>query len=78
MKIRSASDYLILIESSPGSNYSCWSPDLPGCVATGADIAECRQQMLEAIDLHLTGLEEAGEEIPRPSGSGVYLELSIA
>ena len=27
--------YLILIEGGPPSNYSAWSPDLPGCAATG-------------------------------------------
>src|SRR5262245_46476763 len=26
--------YLILIEGGPPSNYSAWSPELPGCAAT--------------------------------------------
>jgi len=30
-----ADRYLILIEGGPPSNYSAWSHDLPGCVATG-------------------------------------------
>jgi predicted RNase H-like HicB family nuclease len=30
--------YLILIEGGPPSNYSAWSPDVPGCVATGDTI----------------------------------------
>src|SRR6266496_4222950 len=33
-----AQRYLILIEGGPPSNYSAWSPDLPGCVATGASL----------------------------------------
>ena len=71
-------DYPILIEGAPGSNYSSWSPDLPGCVATGADITECAEQMREAIAFHIEGLEQSGEPVPEPSGAGVYVEMSIA
>ncbi|MBV8946702.1 MAG: type II toxin-antitoxin system HicB family antitoxin, partial [Solirubrobacterales bacterium] len=41
--------YLILVEGSPPSNYSAWSPDLPGCVATGATVDECVAEMRKAI-----------------------------
>jgi len=71
-------DYPILIERAPGSNYSSWSPDLPGCVATGVDIAECAEQMRKAIAFHIEGLATAGVPIPQASGAGVYVELSVA
>ena len=71
-------NYLILIEGGPPSNYSAWSPDLPGCVATGATIEECEREMREAIALHLEGLTEEGTPIPEGSGSGVYVERSAA
>ena len=45
--------YLILIEGGPPSNYSAWSPELLGCVATGDTIAETVEQMREAIAFHL-------------------------
>mgnify|MGYP000616135464 CR=1 FL=1 len=35
-----AQRYLILVEGGPPSNYSAWSPDVPGCVATGATVEE--------------------------------------
>ena len=65
--------YVILIEGGPPSNYSAWSPDLPGCVATGATIEECEAKMREAIAFHLEGLVEDGGPIPEGSGPGVYV-----
>jgi len=69
-------DYLILIEGGPPSNYSAWSPDLPGCVATGTTVDETEARMREAIALHLEGLAEDGCPLPDPSGAGVYVERS--
>lgn len=69
-----ADRYLILIEGGPPSNYSAWSPDLPGCVATGQTLEQVEKQMREAIAFHLQGLAEEGAPIPDPSGSGVYVE----
>jgi predicted RNase H-like HicB family nuclease len=48
--------YLILIEGGPSSNYSAWSPDLPGCVATGDTLEETEEEMRRAIAFHLEGL----------------------
>jgi len=69
-----AERYLILIEGGPPSNYSAWSPDVLGCVATGDTLEEVEQQMLEALALHLEGIAEDGDPMPEPSGPGVYLE----
>ena len=68
------SGYLILIEGGPPLNYSAWSPDLPGCVATGATVDETEARMREAIALHLEGLAADGLPLPDPSGAGVYVE----
>ena len=69
-----AGRYLILIEGGPPSNYSAWSPDLPGCVATGETVEEVEQEMRAAMALHLEGLEDEGAPTPAPSGPGVYIE----
>jgi predicted RNase H-like HicB family nuclease len=66
------SQYLVIIERAEG-NYSAYSPDLPGCVATGDTREETLQRMREAISLHLKGLREDGEPIPIPSSSSEYL-----
>jgi predicted RNase H-like HicB family nuclease len=67
-----AAQSLVLIEGGPPSNYSAWSPDLPGCTATGATVAECEREMREAIVCHLEGLTEDCDPVPPPSGGGVY------
>ena len=70
--------YLILIEGGPPSNYSAWSPDLPGCAATGDTLEEVEREMRAAIAFHLEGLAADGETIPEPSGPGVYVERASA
>ena len=69
-----ATRYLVLIEGGPPSNYSAWSPDLPGCVATAETLEEAEREMRAAIAFHLEGLAEDGDVIPDPSGPGVYVE----
>lgn len=66
--------YLILIEGGPPTNYSAWSPDLPGCVATGDTVEAVEREMRAAIALHLEGIVEDGGQVPEPSGPGVYVE----
>jgi predicted RNase H-like HicB family nuclease len=45
---------------------SAYSPDLPGCVATGRFPSELERTMREAILFHLDGLREDQEPIPDP------------
>jgi predicted RNase H-like HicB family nuclease len=73
-----AKRYLILIEGGAPSNYSAWSPDLPGCVATGDTLEEVEREMRAAIAFHLEGLADGGDPIPEPSGPGVYIERAAA
>jgi len=66
--------YLIVIEQT-GTSYSAYSPDVPGCVATGATHAEVEKNMSEAIAFHLDGLREDGEPMPEPRTYSTYVEL---
>lgn len=70
--------YLILVEAGPTSNYSAWSPDLLGCVATGETIDACVRTMRSAIASHVDLMREHGEPVPDPSGPGVYVERAVA
>jgi predicted RNase H-like HicB family nuclease len=70
--------YLILVEGGPPSNYSAWSPDVPGCVATGDTIDQCVDEMRDALAGHLEVTREHGEPIPEPTGPGVYVERAAA
>jgi predicted RNase H-like HicB family nuclease len=64
--------FLIVIEKANG-NYSAYSPDLPGCVATGATREETEQNMLEAIELHVEGLQEDNLPIPESHSFAEYV-----
>jgi len=66
--------YLIIIEKT-GTGYSAHSPDLPGCVATGATEKEVEENMREAITFHAEGLRDSGESIPEPHSYSTYLEI---
>lgn len=49
------------------TGWSAYAPDLPGCVAAGETREETVQLMKEAIEFHLEGMREDGDEIPQPS-----------
>ena len=68
------SEYLVIIEQAE-SNFSAYSPDLPGCVATGDTRDETLQRMREAITMHLEGLRADGLPVPPPSTSAEYLAV---
>lgn len=68
------SEYLVVIEKAE-KNYSAYSPDLPGCVATGDTKEETLKLMREAISMHLEALREDGHAIPPPSSSAEYLAV---
>jgi predicted RNase H-like HicB family nuclease len=70
--------YLILVEGGPPSNYSAWSPDVTGCVATGETIEECVSEMRTALASHIDLMREDGEAPPEPNGPGVYVARAVA
>lgn len=67
--------YAIVIETTE-SNYSAWVPDLPGCVATGATLAETEVAIREAISFHLDGMRRDGLLIPTPSSRVDYVDVA--
>ena len=48
----------IIIEPTR-TGYSAYSPDVPGCIATGATRREVERTLREAIEFHLEGLGES-------------------
>jgi predicted RNase H-like HicB family nuclease len=66
--------YAIVIEKAP-SNYAAYVPDLPGCIATGATVAETESLIREAIEFHLEGLKADGLPIPPASSQVEYIEV---
>ncbi|MEA2046426.1 MAG: type II toxin-antitoxin system HicB family antitoxin [Euryarchaeota archaeon] len=66
--------FLVVIEKANG-NYSAYSPDLPGCVATGETREEVEQSMYEAIEMHMQGLIEDHLPIPKPHATAEYVVI---
>ncbi|MEW6418359.1 MAG: type II toxin-antitoxin system HicB family antitoxin [Nitrospirota bacterium] len=66
--------FLVVIEKA-NSNYSAYSPDLPGCIATGATREEAERNMHEAIELHVRGLIEDNLPIPESTSFAEYVAV---
>lgn len=66
--------FLIVIEKA-NNNYSAYSPDLPGCIATGATRENAEKNMFEAIEMHVQGLLEDGLPIPESQSFAEYLAV---
>ena len=67
--------FLVVIEKADG-NYSAYSPDLPGCVATGITREAAEQNMHEAIQLHVRGLIEDGLPVPESESFAEYFVIA--
>ena len=65
--------YVVVIEQA-GDNYSAYVPDLPGCVATGASVADVERDIRDAIRFHIDGLKEDGLPVPAPTSIAEYVE----
>jgi predicted RNase H-like HicB family nuclease len=66
--------FLIVIEKA-GKNYSAYSPDLPGCIATGNSREETEERMHEAIGIHIRGLIEDGIPVPKSHSSATVIAV---
>ncbi len=67
--------YAIVIERAK-DNYSAYVPDLPGCVATGATVAEVEAEIREAIVFHVEGLRKDGLPVPEGASQVDYIEIA--
>ncbi len=66
--------FLVVMEKA-GGNYSAYSPDLPGCVATGKTRDDVETNMLEAIQMHVEGLIEDGLPVPESESFAEYIAV---
>jgi len=64
----------VVIEKAK-ENYSAYSPDLPGCVATGATREEVERNMHKAIEMHVQGLLEDNLPVPQSSSFAEYIAV---
>ncbi|MGZ3872412.1 MAG: type II toxin-antitoxin system HicB family antitoxin [Mucilaginibacter sp.] len=75
--------YLVVIERAK-SNYSAFSPDVWGCIATGKTVEETVLHIKEALQLHIDAMISDNGDIPKGQGiskhisDGVFKQGEIA
>ncbi len=67
------SKFLVVIEKGK-NNYSAYSPDVLGCVATGKTVEDTISNMKEVLEFHIGGMLEDGETFPMPKTLNYYIE----
>ncbi|MFH0988936.1 MAG: type II toxin-antitoxin system HicB family antitoxin [bacterium] len=66
--------FLIVVEKV-NNNFSAYSPDLPGCVATGATKEETERNMHQAIELHIQGMKQDNLPVPESTSIAEYVVI---
>ena len=59
-------EYVVIYEKGDNS-YGAYVPDLPGCITVGETLEETQTLIQEAIEFHIEGLQEDGDDVPQPS-----------
>lgn len=67
--------YLVVIEETK-TGYSAYSPDVPGCIATGETKDEIERNIKEAIEFHFEGLRLENAALPKPSTYSDYVDIA--
>ncbi|MFO1050391.1 MAG: type II toxin-antitoxin system HicB family antitoxin [Geminicoccaceae bacterium] len=65
--------YAVLIEKTE-TGYTARVPDLAGCAATAASLADARKEIRDALRQHLAKLERDGLPAPEPSTTVEYVD----
>ncbi|MEO7310456.1 MAG: type II toxin-antitoxin system HicB family antitoxin [Chitinophagaceae bacterium] len=68
-------EYLVIYEKAEDGTVWAQIPDLPGCFSSGFTLIEAKQNVRDAIELHLEGLHEEGFATPIPSVSFELVEV---
>ena len=56
--------YYAVFEPSTGGSYGVYWPDLPGCASMGDDLRHAERMAVEALGLHICGMEMDGDTPP--------------
>jgi len=66
---------LIIVERTK-SGYSAYSPDIDGCVATGATRRQVERRMKSALAFHMEGMGDDGHKPPRLRTYATYVDVA--
>ncbi|MBL7992908.1 MAG: type II toxin-antitoxin system HicB family antitoxin [Candidatus Kapabacteria bacterium] len=65
--------YCVVVQRSD-NGYCAYSPDVPGCIAADDSFEATLQLMAEALEFHLEGMLEHGEQVPEPKDLRSHLD----
>jgi predicted RNase H-like HicB family nuclease len=60
-------NYIAFLHKDRKSDYGVSFPDFPGCVTAGKTFEEAHRNAVDALTLHIEGMKEDGDPIPKPS-----------
>ena len=69
--------YTVIYEKAR-AGWGAYLPDLPGCVATGRTLPVVKRRIREAVALHLEGMREDGQRLPRPTTQAGEVDVAGA
>jgi predicted RNase H-like HicB family nuclease len=67
---------LLVVVEETANGYSAFTPDFPGCVATGKTQEQVEQAMREAVEFHIDGLRDDGMAVPEPHAYATIFDIS--
>ena len=65
---------MVVLEKTE-NGYSAYLPDLPGCISTGETISDVRNNIKDAVDFHLEGIQI--ENLPVPDKFAREFDLAF-
>jgi predicted RNase H-like HicB family nuclease len=57
--------YTVIVHNAEEGGYWVEVPSLPGCYSQGETIDEAMNNVKEAIELHIQGLKDEGQAVPK-------------
>lgn len=60
-------NYIAFLHKDRKSDYGVSFPDFPGCITAGKTFEEAHRNAVDALTLHIEGMREDGDTIPKPS-----------
>jgi len=60
-------NFIAFLHKDRKSDYGVSFPDFPGCITAGKTFEEAHRNAVDALTLHLEGMREDGDAIPKPS-----------
>jgi len=70
--------YTVVVEPEEGGGYFVVVPALPGCFTRGSTLEECRERAVEAIGVHIAGLQADRQPVPEEIGVPQLLAVTVA